>query len=113
MFAVIVKTAVTTWLSNSGALNSHLTAMPGLLLVTTALSMLTTGVILLWLSTVLTSQLDLCFDSLHSILLAWLYITLPQLAIATFQICDKALSVTKRTASHLLTQVLSEQRQSR
>ena len=45
MFAVI-KTAVATWLSNSGALNNHLTAMPGLLLVTTALSMLTTGVIL-------------------------------------------------------------------
>jgi len=46
MFAVIVKTAVATWLSNSGALNNHLTAMPGLLLVTTALSMLTTVVIL-------------------------------------------------------------------
>ncbi|KAA6424285.1 MAG: hypothetical protein FRX49_05497 [Trebouxia sp. A1-2] len=41
-----------------------------------------------------------------------MYVKLPQLAIARFQICDKALSITERTASHLLTQVLSELGQS-
>jgi len=118
--AVIVKAVMATWLLDQYALNNHSTAIPGLLLVTTALSMLTTGFILfilhlhyIGLSTFLASQLDLCVGSLHSILLAWVYITLPQLAIASFEICDKALSITKRTASHLLTQVLSELRQSR
>lgn len=37
--AVSVKTAMATWLSRLNAPNNHLTAMPGLLLVTSALDM--------------------------------------------------------------------------